>query len=213
MVSVLDSWCRSARFYLVPHLLAASPTLLHRMRIVTWSTTREECRIFHELFQEKGSGMFLERVSCTTCWLYDHCQHTAGAGVLCIQRWVPPRASAKAQTQSYSEDAFFLLCTAINPAILGKMYQSSKPFRIDMKMFHNKTNAAFYEQQNMGNTQLNLNPSEISLIFSHSNVGGQISVSHVWGRPAQPIHGSQRGCPDLYPCLGRMGVEKSQHES
>lgn len=53
------------------------------------------------------------------------------------------------------------------------MYQSSKPFRIDMKMFHNKTNAAFYEQQNMGNTQLNLNPSEISLIFSQSNVGGQ----------------------------------------
>lgn len=34
-----------------------------------------------------------------------------------------------------------------------------------MKMFHNKTNAAFHEQQNMGNTQLNLNPSEISVSY------------------------------------------------
>ena len=55
-------WCQSARFYLVPHLLVVSPTLLHKMRIVTWPTTREECRIFHELFQEKGSEMILERV-------------------------------------------------------------------------------------------------------------------------------------------------------
>lgn len=86
------------------------------------------------------------------------------------------------------------------------MYQSSKPFRIDMKMFHNKTNEAFYEQQNMGNTQLNLNPSEISLIFSHSNVGGQISVSHVWGRPTQPIYMALREAAQIFaPAL------KSQH--
>lgn len=78
------------------------------------------------------------------------------------------------------------------------MYQSSKPFRIDMKMFHNKTNEAFYEQQNMGNTQLNLNPSEISLIFSHSNVGGQISVSHVWGRPTQPIYMALREAAQIF---------------
>ena len=52
----------------------------------TMRSERRASGIFHELFQEKGSGMFLERVSCTTCWLYDHCQHTAGAGVLCIQR-------------------------------------------------------------------------------------------------------------------------------
>ena len=73
-------WCQSARFHLVPHLIAVWPNLLHKMRTVIPPTTLKECRIFHELFQEKGSEMFLESVLCTTLALWSLPAHSRGKG-------------------------------------------------------------------------------------------------------------------------------------
>lgn len=120
-----------------------------------------------------------------------------GQGATCIQRdRLFPSASAKAQTQTYSEDAFFLLCTAINPAILGKMYQSSKPFRIVWRCFIIRQMQLLWTTK-YRNTQLNLN--QISLIFSQSNVGVRFLWAMLGGLQAQPIYMALRGCPDLCP--------------